>query len=104
VSGISGVAVDLSVGVCASVFELNLYSLPYGLHTLTFYAVNEFGFISDGFDVTSLFIPGTTALVARSSIFSATPLASQTPAPYPSAHSSIAPIGIVSYSNTMCHF
>jgi hypothetical protein len=63
--------------------------------------VNEFGIISNGFNVTSLFIPGATAPVAKSPTFSATPLVSQTPARYPSTYSSIVPIRIVSYFNTI---
>jgi hypothetical protein len=104
VPDISSAAVNVSVGVCTSVLELSSYSLPDGLHTLTFYTVNGFGFISNGFDVTSLFIPGVTASVAKNLTFAATPLASETPARYPSAHSSTVPIRIVSYFNTMDHF
>jgi hypothetical protein len=57
VSDTPSVAFQLSFGVFSSILELSSYSLAAGLHTLSDYAVSGFGFISDGFDVTSDFVP-----------------------------------------------
>jgi hypothetical protein len=100
-SGISSVVGDLSSGISSSILELSSYSLAARLHTLGFYAVSVFLFISDGFDVTSMFIPDAAPTLPKSPTLSAGPVASPSREPSPSAYPSAVPLWTDSYSSIL---
>jgi hypothetical protein len=76
-------------------FLNQVLTLPEGRRLLNFDAVREIGFVSDGSDATSVFVPGATAAVAKSPKPSVCPLTRQIAAPYACVYPSAVPVLII---------
>jgi hypothetical protein len=83
---ISRVAGGLEAGSHQISVSILPYKLSLGNHTVSFYAVDEPGFVSDPWDLPIDVIPDVTPTVAVSPTMTKSPLSSQSPAAAPSPY------------------
>lgn len=96
VSEIALVAENLTSGSVEHFISLSSYSLSVGPHLLSFYVVNEMGFVSSAANVQINLILGATSTPAQSPTLTQSPVQSQSRAawPSPSPFATSYPIGI----------
>jgi hypothetical protein len=92
VAWISRVGENLTAGLYTIPINLSPHQLSVGSHLLSFYAVNELGFVSDASNLSLSIKPDPSPTIAQSPTMTSSPLASQTPAPYPSVYPVTCPI------------
>jgi hypothetical protein len=103
VASISQVASNLVSGTTPCNIRLDSYHLSLGLHSLTFYAVNQVGYVSNGFRIQVWLVVGPTSTPAKSPTSTRTPRPTQSPAPYPSPVATGYPL-VLSWTTTSYNF
>jgi hypothetical protein len=80
--GLTLVASNLTSGSYARSIDISPYSLSPGVHTFSFFVVNDVGFISNQNDLHFTVIADRMTTAAQTPTMTKSPMASQTPAPY----------------------
>jgi hypothetical protein len=83
--------------------DLGSQSVSLDSHNLTFYAVNDIGFISDGYSISVTVFAGATSTPVQSPRSTASPLASQSIAPYQTSYPTAYPIVLNWASSSSVH-
>jgi hypothetical protein len=103
VYSISGVGSGLTAGTIEVGVDLVSQSISLDRHDLTFYAVNDIGFISDGYCISVTVFAGATSTPVQSPRSTVSPLASQSIARYQTSYPTAYPIVLNLASSSSVH-
>jgi hypothetical protein len=98
------VAESVPPGMSPVVVNLAPFWLAPGMHSLTFYAVDLYGFVSNSLLFNIVLVPGPTATPAQTSTLTQSPLSSQSPAAFPSPYPVEYPLVFSWYASTSTNF